>query len=933
VYQRNRLYVGFFVVALVLNFSTELFAQSSGSINGRVMDVADTVSKTGLKGASVELLTMPDSSKFKSVVTDATGNFTLNAIPNGKYYLKISYSGFVPFGKAVVLAESLSSINMGVLTMQRFANLLESIIIRSSTMAIMGDTTEFNAAQFKTLPNASTEDLLKKVPGLEVDRDGSIKNQGEPVTRILVDGKPFYGNDPKLATRNLPADIIEKIQVIDAMSDQSQFSGFDDGNRIRTINIITKKDRKKGVFGKSSFAYGTDNRTANAISANRINGERKISFIAQYNNINNQNFSVQDFLGNMNPGDKAATGGSNIYTGNASGISTTLGGGINYNEEFNKKTKVAANVFYSDIDITNNRDRYRETFVVNDSSFFNTAKIFSGNTNKNLRGGFEVDHMFDSAHTLLIRSDYSRQISDYYTDSKSFTTKGLITPFSELKSTSNSGNSGYNWNSSVLYRHRFNKRGRTMSLNLTHSINTSDRDGLTLSFNDRYARGKDTLDQTSNTYVDGKKWGATLSYTEPLSAKDQLEFFYTKSQNDNGSDQGTYRRDRLTGLYSILVSSLTNSFANDNFYDRGGMNYRHQLNRNWSFGGGLYLQEARLVSDNITKGTSISRPFINWLPNASLQYRKGKSTYMRMNYRTWTQQPYITQLQDVVNNSSLLYVRAGNPDLKQEYYNNLTLYYNKVITHNNSNLTVNMNATAIANRIANTVVFNTGTSPIAVEGFSLIPGGQYAKPQNLDGAHDVSVSVNYSRTFKDPKANLSFYLYARDIREVNLFNDVKFFTDRHLTGGTVRATLNLGDYFDLVLSNSTGLNFTRYINSTRENVNFFTERLSVEPTFTTKSGWVFSNDLDYIMNRGSAASFNQNIPLWNAGIAKLFLKNRTGELRLTVFDMLKANRSVGRQVELNYVEDVKTEVLTRYFLLSFTYHLRKFGGRQQPTEP
>lgn len=931
--QRNTFILKLIFFILVFSSSVHLFAQGTGTITGRVVDVADTLSKSGLKGASVVLLTMPDSVSFKSVVTDATGNLSLNEVPFGKYFLRISFSGFVAFGKSIIVDESNSTINLGVLGMQRFANLLESIIIRSSTMAIMGDTTEFNAAQFKTLPNASTEDLLKKVPGLEVDRDGSIKNQGEPVTRILVDGKPFYGNDPKLATRNLPADIIEKIQVIDAMSDQSQFSGFDDGNRIRTINIITKKDRKKGVFGKSSIAYGTDNRTANAISANRINGERKISFIAQYNNINNQNFSVQDFLGNMNPGDKAATGGSNIYNGNANGISTTLGGGLNYNEEFNKKTKVAANVFYSDIDITNNRDRYRETFVVNDSSFFNTAKIFSGNTNLNLRGGLEVDHMFDSAHTLLIKSDYSRQSSDYYTDSKSFTTKGVFTPFSELKSISNSGNKGYNWNSSILYRHRFNKRGRTMSINLSHGINTSDRDGLTLSFNDRYARGKDTLDQTSTTFIDGNRWGATVSYTEPITQKDQLEVFYTKSQNDNGSDQDTYRRDRLTGLYSILVSSLTNTFANDNFYDRGGMNYRHQLNRYWSFGTGLYLQQARLVSDNITKGTSISSPFVNWLPNASLQYRKGKSTYMRMNYRTWTQQPYITQLQDVVNNSSLLYVRAGNPDLKQEFYNNVTLYYNRVINHNNSNLTINLNASSISNRIANTVTFNSGTTPLIVDGFSLIPGGQYAKPQNLDGAYDVSVNANYSRTFRDPKANVSLYVYFRDIRDVNLFNDVKFFTDRYLTGGTIRATLNLADYFDLVLSNSTGLNFTRYTNSTRENVNFFTERLSVEPTFTTKSGWVFTNDLDYIMNRGSAASFNQNIPLWNAGIAKLFLKNRTGELRLTVFDMLKANRSVGRQVELNYVEDVRTEVLTRYFLLSFTYHLRKFGGRQSSTQP
>jgi hypothetical protein len=917
-------------LVFIVMFSCQIahaLAQQAGSIRGRVVDMADSLAKAGLKGASVQLLVLPDSTLLKSSITSADGSFTFSGLAAGAYALRISFSGYVSSEKGIQLSSAQMSPDLGKISMQRFANMLESIVIRSATMAVMGDTTEFNASQFKTLPNASTEDLLKKVPGMDVDRDGSIKTQGEPVTRILVDGKPFYGNDPKLATRNLPADIIEKIQVIDAMSDQSQFSGFDDGNRIRTINIITKKDRKKGVFGKGSIAYGSKDRNASAASANFINGERKLSFLTQYNNINNQNFTIQDFLGEMNPGDKAASGGTNVYSGNANGISTTLSGGVNYNEEFNKKTKIAANIFYSDIDITNNRDRFRETFVVNDSSFFNTAKIISGNTNKNLRGFLEIDHMFDSAHTVLIRSEYSSQLSDYITESQSLTTKGRINPFSALQSTNRSGNSGYNLSNSMLYRHRFNKRGRTASLNLTQGNNENDRDGVTVSYNDRYNRGKDTLDQSGVTLVDTRRWGATLSYTEPVSSKDQLEFFYTKSKNDNGSDQQTFRRNLTTGIYSIIVPTLTNQFENDNFYDRGGVSFRHQVNRYWSFGSGLYLQQARMSSINVTKETTINRPFVNWLPNASLQYRRGKTKYLRINYRTWTQQPYITQLQDVVNNGSLLYVRAGNPDLKQEYHNNITLNYNSVRGSNSSNFSANLNATFIANRIANTVFFNSTSSSVLVEDYLLIPGAQYAKPRNLDGAFDIGLNASYSKSFKDPKANLGVYLYARDIRDVNLFNDVTANTDRYITGGTVKLTLNLADYLDLVLSSNTNLNFTRYTAADREDINFFSERLSVEPTVTTKNGWVFSNDLDYIMNRGSAASFNQNIPLWNAGVAKLFLKNRTGELRLTVFDMLNANRSVTRQVELNYVEDVRTAVLNRYFLLSFTYHLRKFGGR------
>jgi hypothetical protein len=261
------------VLALLMGFcfSTAL-AQQNGRINGRVVDMADSLAKAGLKGASVQLLALPDSTLVKSVVTDADGSFVFSALVNCAYTLRISYSVYVAAEKNIILSADQSTADLGKISMQRFANLMESIIIRSATMAVMGDTTEFNASQFKTLPNASTEDLLKKVPGIDVDRDGSIKTQGEPVTRILVDGKPFYGNDPKLATRNLPADIIEKIQVIDAMSDQSQFSGFDDGNRIRTINIITKIDRKKGVFGKGSMANGSKDRNASAASVNLING-------------------------------------------------------------------------------------------------------------------------------------------------------------------------------------------------------------------------------------------------------------------------------------------------------------------------------------------------------------------------------------------------------------------------------------------------------------------------------------------------------------------------------------------------------------------------------------------------------------------------------------------------------------------------------------
>jgi hypothetical protein len=294
-----------FLISVLASLTLVAQSKKSKIVSGTLLDSSIIVSKSidssnpsgFLKGATVSIISKKDSTTIGYGLSNANGNFTIKNIPNGSYLLNVTFLGYNQIYQSIDLNGQESAFNAGNVFMKKFEKELEGIVIKASGMMIKGDTTEFNAGEFKTIPNASTEDLLKKIPGLDVDKDGSIKTQGEPVMRILVDGKPFFGNDPKMATKNLPADIIEKIQIIDALSEQSEFSGFDDGNRVRTINIITKKDRKKGLFGKASTAFGNEGRNAHAISANRINGEEKISFLGQFNNINNQNFSVQDFLG------------------------------------------------------------------------------------------------------------------------------------------------------------------------------------------------------------------------------------------------------------------------------------------------------------------------------------------------------------------------------------------------------------------------------------------------------------------------------------------------------------------------------------------------------------------------------------------------------------------------------------------------------------
>jgi hypothetical protein len=325
----------------------------------------------------------------------------------------------------------------------------------------------------------------------------------------------------------------------------------------------------------------------------------------------------------------------------------------------------------------------------------------------------------------------------------------------------------------------------------------------------------------------------------------------------------------------------------------------------------------------------VQQQFVDLLPNFSLQFKQGRSKTLRLNYRGSTQQPNVSQLQDVINNNNILFVRAGNPLLRQEFSNNLNLTYNAIDMARSRNFYLSLNATAISNKIGNAVTLNSTQDSILVDGYTLVPGAQFTKPQNLDGSYDIRLSANYSFNFKEPKWVLNLGTSLTDKKEVNLFNGVESFIHNYIVGARVRASLNLREWLDLGFSSNTSLNFTRYTLSTREDVDFLGQRFSVEPTLTSKSGWIVSNDFDYILNRGNSITFNQSIPLWNAGLAKLFLKGRVGELRLTVFDLLNTNRNIVRNVELNYVEDVRTQVLQRYFLMSFTYHIRKFKGAEK----
>jgi hypothetical protein len=931
--------------------SLAAFSQS-GIIKGQLKD---TSFKKSLLGATVSVMDK-DSTLLSFGLSKSDGSFQVNNIPLGKAIVLISLQGFDPIYKNVSITKENNPLDLGSVMMTVAAKDLGNVTVTAAPVAIKGDTTEFNAGSFKTKPNASAEDLLKKLPGVQVEKDGTVKAQGENVTKVLVDGKKFFGNDPKMATKNLPADVIDKVQVYDGQSDQSTFSGFDDGNREKTINIITKKDRRKGYFGKASAGAGDNERYAANVSMNRFNGNQQISLIAQANNTNQQNFSIQDILGVMGGGGMFGGGGGamqmmsgggrgmanigNFVGGNQSGIARTIAAGLNYNDAWSKYTAVSGSYFYNNMNVLNGNNKLRETFVQNDSSLFTASNSESRNKNQNHRFNFEIDQKIDSFNSVLIRPSISIQQSNAYNYSSSSTTKGFSKNINDLIQNSLSDNNGYSFNNSILLRHRFHKKGRTISLNLTQAINESKTDQQNLNYRTNYFSGtgyRDTTDLLSDIDRIGKTFGGNLSYTEPIDKKSQVELSLNYNYNSNNSDQQTTRYNGPAAKY-IQDSVLTNDFMNTNISQRFNANYRRQVSKEWNYLVGMGVQHAELTSDNRTKNTSLSQSFYNFFPTLQVQYSKNRARTLRFNYRGSTRQPSVSQLQDVIDITNPLNVKRGNPSLNQEFNSNIGLMYTSFDIFTFKNFFVGLNGGFTSNKIVNYLVtnFKNQTVAYAEDSIRLSPGAQYTKPVNANGVYNFSGFVNYGFQIKKIKANLNFTTTALINRDVSLVRDItetaptKAFTKNYVLGERVSYNMNLKERLDLNFSSSSTYTIAKYSRQPELDGNYFSQMFSLEPTYSTKDGWILGVDFDYNFTRGQSEGYNQSVPLLNASIAKQVFKNKAGEIRLAAFDLMNQNKSITRTVQENYIEDVNTQVLKRYFMLSFTYNLRKFGQNKMP---
>ncbi len=929
-----------FIILLFLFFISHINCingQNTYKVSGTIINNKD---KLPLPGANIILKSKSLGNSLPGTVSDTEGQFEFKNLSPARYKIVISYIGFMSDSSFIIVKDT--DIKLKPIMLKEDLELLKEFEVKSvqTRVEIKGDTLEHKADAYKTHPDASAEDLIKKLPGVTTEGN-TVKVDGEEVKKVLVDGKPFFSDDPTATLRNLPAEIVDNIQMFDFQSEQSQFTGFRDGNEEKTINLNTKKGMNIGQFGKVYMAYGPDDKYNAGFTLNSFNSSQRISIIGMSNNINQQNFNISDIMSVMSNSSEQGGGrtdrgrgrgsASDFFSSQQGGITNTNALGLNYNDRWGKKIKVSASYFFNQTKNNNESSISRNYFTQNNLQYNENSSSTTDNLNHKLN--MKLEYVIDSLNKIILTPRLTFQKNN-----KKSTLKGINTVpdynelISETENNSTSENTGINFYNDLLYQHKFKKKGRTVSLNINTQINNRNGNGSNYS----ESIYSDTLAQNApidRTYLSESKstiLGANLTYTEPLWANTQLMFTYRPTYKINDADIITNAADSSTN-YVLMDTLLSNVFKNTYMSHRGGISYGLNTSKaNLTLGADIE-QAVLYGTQTFPAQLNVKKLFNKILPSAYYNYKFSKTFNLYTNFRSSTREPGISQLQNLVDMSNPIFVKTGNPQLKQSFENRFSFRLTKRIPEKESHFMVFVMARQTNDYISNATYFLTQDT--SIQNVIINKGSQLTIPVNLDKYYNIRSFGVLGIPLSKIKSNLNLnaaYTFTQTPALIN--SSINYSRNNSINAGFYLSS-NISPYFDFSISYNGGYNMVNNTLQTQSNNTYFNHSASVKVNTIFFKKLVLNTDISQKYYTGLTESYNQSFTLWNAFVGYKFAKNQSFELKVSVNDILNQNTSISHSITETYTEDSRTETLNRYALLTLTYTFRNFkNGVRGPEE-
>lgn len=879
--------------------------------------------KTPVEHATIRLLNVTDSTMINGVITAGDGSFSIKSVSAGTYLLSVTFVGFDPYYQPLQITGRTNPVNVGEIELANNGiELAEAVVVaKAAEVVVRNDTIEYNADSYKVTEGSVLEDLLKKMPGVEVNSQGGITVNGKSVKRIMVDGKEFFSDDPNVASKNLPANMIDKLQVVDRKSDMTMMTGFDDGEEETIINLTVKPGMKQGWFGNAFGGYGSQERYEGNAMVNRFVNNDQVTVMGGVNNTNNMGFS--DLASTMFQGGGGGAGGFR-FGGGGSGVTTSGNAGLNFGKEYGKTLMLNGNVRYSRSDNDAVNKSFEQRLLRGDTTQYTSETDERNRVNNNMGGNLRLEWKPDTMTSLIFRPNFTYSESHSWETGDYFTLQGYDPANVERRDTLNKGyantssdGNGYNLSATLEVSRKLNSRGRVLSASFSGGYNESDEDGVNYSntqyFGEENAYRNLLIDQHYQYRNTGYNYRAYLSWVEPLGRNNFLQATYSFSQRQQEALKYTYAPD-ASGEYNVLDTAYSKSYRNDFTSQRASLSFKAQRAKyNFTVGMNLdpsYSRSKNFVDDEVI--SDLSRSVLNLSPMAQFNYMFSRQSNLRIDYNGRTSQPSMTQLQPVADVSNPNNTVTGNPNLSPRYINDLSIRFQRFMPEQQTALMVMFNGDYTINDIVSDVT-------------NVTAGIRHTTYANVNGNYNADLRLMMNTPLRNKKFtvnSMTMGSYSNSQAFIDAEKSVnKNFVVMERAGIDFRS-----DIIDLGVNGNIRYNNSRYSLQPDNNQNTFNYGAGGTTIVYFPLSFKLESDIMYSTNSGYSSGFQQEELMWNASLSKSLFKGNQGTLRFKIYDILQQRSNISRNVTSTGYTDSEYNTLNSYFMVHFIYRFSVFQG-------